>query len=139
MSEEKNREEKNKLDKVAEEALLIRQSGQPPLTTLDQISYNYYSPTGTEEGFNVREIWLVVARCYNLPFKIERIGLRSILNRKLIDLAGIEHPPSQLGRLTQGNRQHPRGERIERPAVTDLDLAIACRAKIALYRRHGLR
>src|SRR5262249_31318756 len=62
MSEEKNREEKNKLEKVADEALLIRPSGQPPLTSLDQISYGYNSPVASEEGFNIRDIWRKVRK-----------------------------------------------------------------------------
>jgi capsular exopolysaccharide synthesis family protein len=57
MAEEKNREEKNRGDSNMDEALLIRPSGQPPLTSLDQIQYNYYSPAAPEEGFNVRDIW----------------------------------------------------------------------------------
>lgn len=65
MSEEKNREEKNKLDRPvnnADENWLVRQSGQPPLTTLDQLSYNYNNPASSEEGFNVREIWRKVRK-----------------------------------------------------------------------------
>ncbi|MGH9841366.1 MAG: GumC family protein [Blastocatellia bacterium] len=58
MSQEKNREEKNRTEKFADEALLIRPSGQPPLTSLDQLQYNNYnSPAAPEEGFNVRELW----------------------------------------------------------------------------------
>jgi polysaccharide biosynthesis transport protein len=57
MIEEKKREEKPKQEKLVDEALLIRPSGQPPLTSLDQISYNYYTPTTADEGLNLHEIW----------------------------------------------------------------------------------
>ncbi len=63
MSEEKNREEKNKLERPQnpDDAWLVRQSGQPPLTTLDQLSYNYNN-AAAEEGFNVRDIWRKVRK-----------------------------------------------------------------------------
>lgn len=57
MTEDKKRDERSKLEKATDEALLIRPSGQPPLTSLDQISYNYYTPSSTDEGFNIHEIW----------------------------------------------------------------------------------
>lgn len=58
MSEEKNREEIIKPEKPVDEALLIRPSGQAPLTSLDQLSYNYYNNGNTPaEGFNLRDIW----------------------------------------------------------------------------------
>ncbi|MBK6797624.1 MAG: polysaccharide biosynthesis tyrosine autokinase [Acidobacteria bacterium] len=54
-------EDKNKNDRTAanEEALLIRPSGAPTITSLDQLSAynNYYNPGVSAEGFNVREIW----------------------------------------------------------------------------------
>ena len=66
-------EDKNKNDRTAanEEALLIRPSGAPPLTSLDQLSTynNYYNTGASPEGFKVREIyrkirkrkWLILA------------------------------------------------------------------------------
>ncbi|MBK8316960.1 MAG: hypothetical protein IPL01_24295 [Acidobacteria bacterium] len=53
-------EDKNKNDRTAanEEALLIRPSGAPPLTSLDQLSTynNYYNPGVSMEGFSVRDL-----------------------------------------------------------------------------------
>jgi capsular exopolysaccharide synthesis family protein len=50
-------EDKNKIDKLNDEAMLIRPSGAPAINSLDQLSYNYYNPSGGGESFNIREIW----------------------------------------------------------------------------------
>ncbi len=42
---------------MPDEALYIRPSGAPSLTSLDQLQYNYYNPGTADEGFNVREVW----------------------------------------------------------------------------------
>jgi capsular exopolysaccharide synthesis family protein len=55
-------EDKNKIDRMADEAMLIRPSGAPALNSLDQISYNYYNPAGTGENFNLRELWRKVRK-----------------------------------------------------------------------------
>ncbi|MFN0084175.1 MAG: polysaccharide biosynthesis tyrosine autokinase [Blastocatellia bacterium] len=65
MSEEKKREAKSKVDRpqhATDETWLVRQSGQPPLTTLDQLSYNYNNPASSEEGVNVRDLWRKVRK-----------------------------------------------------------------------------
>ena len=63
MFEEKNQEEKNKLDrfKEPEEAILIRPSGTS-ISSMDQIAYSYNNPAGAEDGFNVRDIWRKVRK-----------------------------------------------------------------------------
>src|SRR5690606_2317360 len=60
-------------------------------------------------------------------------------NGKVIDLARIEHPAAQLGRLAERDRQHARRERVERPAMADLDLAQPRLAADALHRADRLR
>ncbi len=38
-------------------------------------------------------------------------------NRRLVAFIGIEHEARELGRFTEGDRQQPGGERIQRPGV----------------------
>lgn len=45
-----------------DEASLIRPSGVPAISSMDQFAYNYYNVAGAEEGFNVREIWRKVRK-----------------------------------------------------------------------------
>ncbi len=80
-----------------------------------------------------------VALRHDLALKVQRIGLAPELHGELVDLARIEHPPAQLGRLADADRQHAGRQRIERAAVPDLDLAEASLPQVALYRRDGLR
>jgi len=76
MSEERNSDDKNKIDRLPnpdsrsdlrpesrmDEASLIRPSGVAPLSSMDQFAYNYYNTAPPEEGFNVREIWRKVRK-----------------------------------------------------------------------------
>ncbi len=79
----------------------------------------------------------------HLALQIERVGLRAEGHGKRIHLVAIKHPPGELGRLTQRDRQHSRRQRIERPAMPDLDPALADvepgLPQRALDRRHALR
>ncbi len=74
----------------------------------------------------------------HLALGVERVGLLSELNGEFIDFAGIEHPPGQLGRFTQCDRQHAFGQRVERAAMADLGLGIARFAQHALDRADRL-
>jgi capsular exopolysaccharide synthesis family protein len=47
---------------MMDEASLIRPSGVPTISSMDQFAYNYYNVAGAEEGFNVREIWRKVRK-----------------------------------------------------------------------------
>src|SRR5215468_1734345 len=68
MPEERNSDDKNKLDRPPQpdsrmdEASLIRPSGVAPISSMDQFAYNYYNAPPPEEGFNVREIWRKVRK-----------------------------------------------------------------------------
>src|SRR3546814_8637013 len=80
-----------------------------------------------------------ISRRNNLALGIEAGGLGPESNREIIDFGRVEHPPAQLRRLTQRDRQHPRRERVERPAMADLDLAQPRLAAHALHRADRLR
>ena len=73
------------------------------------------------------------------PLRIQRIRLNPEHHRKIIDLVAIEHPPCQLGRLADRDRQNPGSQRIERPAMPHLELPIPAAPQGTLRRRHPLR
>src|SRR5215510_11422032 len=72
MPEERNSDDRNKLDRPPQsdlrqdarmaETSLIRPSGVAPISSMDQFAYNYYNAPPPEEGFNVREIWRKVRK-----------------------------------------------------------------------------
>jgi hypothetical protein len=43
---------------------------------------------------------------------------------EVVGLVAVQQIAAQLGRLAERDREHARGERIERAAVADLDLAV---------------
>ena len=74
------------------------------------------------------------AGAHDLAFGVERVGLAAELDGERVSLVAVEHPPAQLGRLAERDRQHAFGQRVERAAVADLDLAVAGLAQVALHR-----
>src|SRR3546814_15850683 len=54
---------------------------------------------------------------------VEPRGLRAKGNGEIIDFAGVEHMAGEFGRLAERDRQHPRRQRVKRPAMAGLDLA----------------
>ena len=71
MSEERTSDDRNKLDRPLQpdsrpearmdETSLIRPSGVAPITSMDQLAYNYYNAP-PDESFNIREIWRKVRK-----------------------------------------------------------------------------
>src|SRR5262245_48498477 len=79
MPEERASRDNDKLDRISQpdsrpdsrqdsrldEASLIRPSGAPPISSMDQFAYNNYNNYNApppEEGFNIREIWRKVRK-----------------------------------------------------------------------------
>src|SRR3546814_1444649 len=60
---------------------------------------------------------------------VQRIRLRSEADGEIIGFVAVEQPPRQLRRLAQGNRQNAGRERIERPAMPQLQTAIVVLAQ----------
>src|SRR3546814_15703326 len=65
--------------------------------------------------------------------------LRSEADGEIIGFVAVEQPPRELRRLAQGNRQNAGRERIERPAMPQLQTAIVVLAQDALYRARRMR
>ena len=85
-----------------------------------------------QHHFQRAESGLAVARRNNHALQIERVGLPPELHGEFIGLGRIEHAPGQFGRFAQRDRQHAGGQRIERAAMPDFDLAVPALAQHAL-------
>jgi t-SNARE complex subunit (syntaxin) len=72
MSEEKKSEDKNKLDRPIHsearpeagmgETGLIRSNAVTPINSMDQVAYNYYNASASDDAPNIREYWRKVRK-----------------------------------------------------------------------------
>src|SRR3546814_6555375 len=105
---------------------------RPPRSTRTDTLFPYTTLFRSQGGADVR------CRDY-ASLGVQRIRRRSESYGEIIGFVAVEQPPRQLRRLAQGNRQNAGRERIERPAMPQLQTAIVVLAQDALYRAHRLR
>ena len=61
----------------------------------------------------------------DLAFRVKRVGLLPEADGEIIGLGCVQHPPAKLGRLSERDRQHAAGQRVQRPAMPDLGFGLA--------------